>query len=285
MARYLRIARERFGRDDLATASYHMGIGNLESVIARYAGEPDAPTADLPYAQLFFDSSPLTHEAAWRLLASFGDDSSTYLWRVLAARRIMSLYRDDPGELRRLARLQTAKATQEEVFHPRAETTVFADPAQLSAALEDGGLARLPEGGEYGYRIDGRMGELAPQLGVSPGLYRALRPEALATLVYMTARVREIDGGRGALTVTSTVRDEDYQRALAGVNPEATARYSLHTTGWSFDILREYRSDRQARACQFMLDRLRALDVIDYAVEPTAIHVTVSEEAAPLLGG
>ena len=35
---YLAIAGERFGRDDLATASYHMGIGNLENVIRAYAG-------------------------------------------------------------------------------------------------------------------------------------------------------------------------------------------------------------------------------------------------------
>jgi hypothetical protein len=32
-----------------------------------------------------------------------------------------------------------------------------------------------------------------------------------------------------------------------------------------------------------VLDRLRALDVIDYAVEPGAIHLTVSSQAAPLL--
>jgi hypothetical protein len=32
-----------------------------------------------------------------------------------------------------------------------------------------------------------------------------------------------------------------------------------------------------------MLDRLRALGVIDYAVEPAAIHVTVSGRAARLV--
>ena len=36
MGEYLEIAGERFGRDDLATTSYHMGIGNLENVIAAY---------------------------------------------------------------------------------------------------------------------------------------------------------------------------------------------------------------------------------------------------------
>jgi hypothetical protein len=80
------------------------------------------------------------------------------------------------------------------------------------------------------------------------------------------------------------VRDQSYQRLLVKSNIQATRQYSLHTTGFAFDILRRYKSSRQAQAFQFMLDRLRALDVIDYAVEPEAIHITVSDGAAPLLG-
>ena len=35
--RYLSLARARFGREDLAIASYHMGIGNLETALRAYA--------------------------------------------------------------------------------------------------------------------------------------------------------------------------------------------------------------------------------------------------------
>jgi Family of unknown function (DUF5715) len=97
----------------------------------------------------------------------------------------------------------------------------------------------------------------------------------------MAAWVRVLNGGEGSLTVTSAVRDRAYQRALGKRNPEATDAYSLHTTGWSFDVLRDYESDRQAGSFQFVLDRLQALDVIDYAVEPDAIHVTVSGRPLP----
>ena len=281
MATYLDIARDEFGTDDLATTSYHMGIGNLQDVQARF--EETTPDADPDYAELFFDSSPERNQGAWDLLASFGDDSSTYLWRVLAAERIMALYRDDRAELERLGELQTAKATQEEVFHPEDSTRTFADPDAIEAAIDDGYLRSLPDGSAYGYTIDRGMGELASKLGVDRELYRSLRPEALAALIYMTSQVRDINGGEGALTVTSTVRDQEYQDDLTGINDQATEAYSLHTTGWSFDVLREYSSDAQAEAFQFVLDRLRALDVIDYAVEPEAIHVTVSDEAQPLL--
>ncbi len=283
MGEYLEIAGKRFGRDDLATTSYHMGIGNLENVMAAY--RETTPADDPGYAQLFFDSSPLKNAGAWDLLASFGDDSSTYLWRVLAAERIMNLYRDDRGELERLAKLQAAKSTQEEVFHPESDTETFATPDDIQKALDDDELLPLPDGSDYGYSIDKGMGELAAgaKEGATSSLYRALRPEALATLIYMTSRVQEINKGKGELNVTSTVRDQQYQDALLKVNDQATAAYSLHTTGYSFDIERKYASDRQAEAFQFMLDRLRALDVIDYAYEPDAIHVTVSDEAKPLL--
>ena len=115
-ARYLTLAKRELGRDDLAVVSYHMGIGNLQDVLRDYGDD------EVPYAQLFFDSTPLHHPAAWSRLASFGDDSSTYLWRVEAARDIMRRWREDPAALERLDVRQTAKASAEEVLHPRSST-------------------------------------------------------------------------------------------------------------------------------------------------------------------
>ena len=87
--RYLQLAKAKLGRTDLALASYHMGIGNLQRVLSLYGA------SDIPYAQLYFDSTPLNHASAWRFLYGLGDDSSTYLWRLLAAKRLMKLYRTD----------------------------------------------------------------------------------------------------------------------------------------------------------------------------------------------
>ena len=284
--RYLQIARARFGTDDLATVSYHMGIGNLEDVIQAYSGSTGRASdlvaeQGLAYAQLFFDSSPRNHAGSWDLLSAFGDESSEYYWKVLASRELMRLYREDRGELRRLERLHEAKATAEEVFHPRGETELFGDPDELATGWRDGEIVPIPEGERLGLVIDRGLGALAPKLDVDPALYRGLRPEALEVLVLMAGWVRELNGGSGSLIVTSAVRDREYQRALGKRNPEATDAYSLHTTGWSFDILREYESDRQAGSFQFVLDRLRALGLIDYAVEPSAIHVTVSGDPGP----
>ena len=269
-ARYLAIARQRFGREDLAVVSYHMGIGNLESVLDAY-GDRDAT-----WARVFFDATPLNHPRAQALIAGFGDDSSTYLWRVYAAREIMRLYRDDPAALRRRAELETAKASAEEVLHPRAQTKVFETPGQLDDAYRSGELR--PFEGIEGMRVDPQMGELAHRLDAEQRLYRGLRPRAYELAAYLAAGVRNVSGSRAPLFVTSTVRDQRYQRLLERDNPFATREYSLHTTGYAFDVRRDYASRRQAVAFQYMLDRLASLNLIAWVREPGAIHITASGE-------
>jgi hypothetical protein len=277
-ARYLTLARKELGRDDLAVVSYHMGIGNLQNVLRDYGEEK------VPYVRLFFDVSPLHHRAAYERLSSFGDDSSTYLWRVRAARAIMRAWREDPAALERTAARQTAKASAEEVLHPPGDTTVYDTPDDVERAARDGELVALPADRltSAGIAIDPGMGALAERLDRRRSLYRALRPEALALLEYLGTGVQAISR-TGPLILTSTVRDRRYQRLLVAGNREATRNYSLHTTGWAFDIERDYASGDQARAFQFMLDRLRALDLIAWVREPDAIHVTVSARAKGML--
>src|SRR5919202_870621 len=274
-ARYLQIAKARLHRTDLAIAAYHMGIGNLQTALRAYGKRK------IPYARLYFDSTPLRHARAYRILAALGDDSSTYLWRVMAARNIMRLYRHDPEELARQADLQGRKASAEEVLHPPERTPAYGDPFAIQRALGSGELQRLDRRtlAGFGIRIDHGMGELAGRLHQRRSLYRALRPQALRMLEVIGAGTRAIARTR-PLVVTSTVRDERYQRVLEAENVQATRNFSLHTTGWAFDISRDYRSRAQALAFQFMLDRLTALNMIAWVRERDAIHVTVAAPGA-----
>ena len=279
--RYLDFAEgELDGREDMAVASYHMGVGNLQGVLDAFGADDDTP-----YAEVFFDSSPLRHEEAWGILARLGDDSSTYLWRVYAAREIMRLYREDPEELADLSELHGNKNSAEEVLHRPGDTELFSEPEDIETARDDGELLALPADRlrEAGITVDRRMGELAERQDVDAALYRALRPEALALLLYLGDSVKAIAGTQ-PLILTSTVRDLGYQRLLTRRNPEATHAYSLHTTGWAFDVERDYASREQALAFQFMLDRLQALNLIAWVREPAAIHVTVGGEAEALVG-
>jgi len=220
------------------------------------------------------------------VLAALGDDSSTYYWRILAAREIMRLYRTDRARLAYEQTLQTQKNSAENLLHPQQTTEVFDDPFELGRARADGTLRALPVLGlaGAGIRIDRRMGELAPRLHQSPRRYRALAPTALATVEYIGAAVRAIAHTQAPLILTSTARDAQYQRLLTRRNIEATHTYSLHTTGWAFDVARTYATRSQAVAFQFVPDRLTALNVIAWVREPGAIHVTSGPRASRLRG-
>jgi hypothetical protein len=238
--RYLDQARTRFGRLDLAVESYHMGIGNLAGVLTAYDGG-----VPVPYVQLYFDTAPDHHSAAYRLLSSFGDDSWTYYWRVLAAEQIMRLYHSDPAQLARQASLQTSSGSAAELLHPPDQTPGFGDASALDRAYAAHQLVPLPANpGQLGLRYARAMGALA--------------------------------SGRAPLTVTSAVADRRYQQLEGANDPPAAA-------GWSFTLSRRYASGRQAEALQAVLDRLQALDLIAWERYPDEIEVTVAADAGQVL--
>jgi hypothetical protein len=187
--RYLAFAQRELGRQDLAIASYHMGIGNLGTVLRRYAGaagnEPLAAlVADkkLTYPRVYFDTAPLRNARAYAFLSSLGDDSSSYLWRVLAAADIMRMSRRHPAELAQLAKLQHGGG---------------------AAARRIGAVDASAGGG-------GTPPTYARRLGLSFATTSraayAPRPEALATLVYIGAGARDISR-QVPLTVVSARGD------------------------------------------------------------------------------
>jgi hypothetical protein len=290
-ARYLVFAERKLGRPDLAAAAYHMGVGNLQDVIAAYVrprpltGSTPKTVAkyDITYARLYYDSSPTRNAAAYRKLASLGDDSRHYLFKLDAADTIMRLRASGSGLLQRIATLQTAKASGENLLRPANRFPPYEDAGDLRRAYAKDELISLPdEPRRLGYRVDRGMGSLARRVRERKSLFRGLRPEALATLLYVTKEVRSMAGG-SSLRVTSTVRDLKYQNALIGVNSQATRSFSLHTTGFAIDVARDFRNRRQERAFIAVLERLRAHNIVDFVYEPGAIHFTVGPEAKRLL--
>jgi hypothetical protein len=270
--RYLEIARAQLARDDLAVVSYHMGIGNVHRVLDAYdGGRP------VPYVQLFFDTAPDRNSSAFALLSSFSDQSWLYYWRVLGAVAIMHLYRSDRPALERLNRLQTASDSAAQVLHPPDRTPTFADPAALASAYRSGTLRALPSNAsQLGLAYASTIGSLAHSVKAPPGLYRGLRPVALALLLELAGRVRALAHGAAPLQVTSAVSDERYQNELGTADPPAAA-------GYSFTIARHYVSGAQAGAFQAMLDRLQALNLIAWTAYPSEIEITVASDAARVI--
>lgn len=268
--RYLQIAQRDLGRLDLAVAAYHAGIGNIQTVVRDYdGGQP------VSYAQLYFDTAPDDHGTAWSLLSSLGDDSSLYFWRVQEGEQLMQLYRSAPGKLRQLAALETGYPSTALTLVPRSAFPPFASPRAISAAYGAGKLEPLPSDPTRLHLVYAtEMGSLARRLGVPAALYRGLRPAALTALLEMAARVHSLAGG--SLTVTRTVLDERYERRLGFQDAPGA-------TGFTFQILRHYSSQRQARAFQFVLDRMQSLNLIGWIRGTSAIEVTAAPDAGKLL--
>jgi hypothetical protein len=116
------------------------------------------------------------------------------------------------------------------------------------------------------------MGSAASALGEPPALYRGLRVPALDLLVELGVRVQALSGTHAPLIVASTVTDAEYRRR----DPGALGS----DTGWSFQILRSYRSHAQAAAFQAMLDRLQALNLIAWSRRAATIDITVAPDAS-----
>lgn len=241
--RRLERARHALGRLDLAVASYHLGVARL-----RHARS---------YASFYFHTSLEGPEV-------------DYYWKVLAAERVLSLYRHDRAALVYEQRLQFKKNSAEEVLHPRPTTRQFRTPAAIARAIHSGYLVRIPR-----MHLRVSVGSIAPSLGRSPRLYAAMRPQALVVLRYIVGQMHAYP----SLLLTSAVRDDRYQRLLTTVNPVATKAYSLHTTGYAFDILRSFRSGAEKRAFFRVLARLQAVNAIAYIPELAAMHIAVASDA------
>jgi hypothetical protein len=244
--RELERARRALGRLDLAVASYHLGVQRLRH-------EPS-------YASFYFRTSQQGPQV-------------DYSWKVLAAERVLRMYRHDRGALRYERHLQFKKNSAEEVLHPRRSTPQFRTPAAIARALRRHYLVHIPRDTKRTH-IRVAVGDLARTLGRSRRLYASLRPQALDVLLYLARRVP----GR-PLLVTSAVRDDRYQRLLTTVNPVATHAYSLHTTGYAFDIRRSFSSAKQKRAFFRLLAKLQAVNAIAYIPELAAMHIAVASDA------
>jgi soluble lytic murein transglycosylase-like protein len=273
--RYLMRARRTLGRADLAVASYHLGTGNLASATG---GEK------VSYASLYFGSAPDRNPGIWRRLNREGQAARDYYWRVLAAQRVLRLYRHDAAALSYEIHLQARKSSAEEVMHPRPTTPRFHRPREVARAWTRRELKAIPRDARATHvAIGPSFGQMAPKLGRSRRLYLGLRPDARDVLLFIGKRVHELSGARRPLILTSAVRDDMYQRKLMHVNANAARSYSIHTTGYAFDIARAYSSPRQAAAFEYVLERLEALNVIAYIREAAAIHIAVASRVSPEL--
>jgi len=275
--RYLRTAEASLGgRADLAVAAYHAGIGNLEQILDLYDGG-----RAVPYVQLYFDSSPTSNAAAYRALIGLTDDGSLYYWRVLAAERIMRLWRTDRAALKRWVSESTGYPSTALTLVSTGPADSFATPAQVGDAYwakPHAQLQPLPRNaGALRLEYAPSIGALATKLGAPKAIYRGLRPVAVRMLIQMVAWVDQIAKTKAPLIVASAVQDPEYS-ALQGFSDDPPA-----ATGYTFEIERYYATEAQREAFQFVLDRLQDLNLIAWLRGSTQIEITVAPDAGSVI--
>ena len=122
---------------------------------------PDYGQGTVPYAQLFFDSTPVRHAASVAVPRRPRRRPSTYLWRVRAAGDHGALARR-PRRARRRDALMNARNSAEVLMHPPDATEHFADPATSPTARDAGDIVRCRRAGCTPRRCarppDGRAG-------------------------------------------------------------------------------------------------------------------------------
>ena len=259
------LRQAKLGRTDLALASYHMGVGNLQRALSLYGA------SDIPYAQLYFDSTPLQPlRPRGACSGSLGDDSSTYLWRLLSAKRlhgalphrplgadtvIRGAFPLPPGPPRALAAGHGLRFPKGAQLLPRAATE---SPKRPATTCED---RRAPR--PLTIRVGDRQHvlRLAPLPHAPPGgrASSSARPGSApcrwstgaGALDLIAVQVREValGGPRPARRSRRSARGTRYQRDSWPRRTRGHPRYSLHTTGCARDSTRDYALAGQAWPC------------------------------------
>ena len=116
------------------------------------------------YAQLYFDSTPLRHAAAYEMLASSATTRRRTAGACSPRGRSCACSATNPAELERWPALQTQKGSAENVLHPRGRDRGLRDARRHPGAR--GRQRSSPAGAarpRAGCARDRHMGELAPR--------------------------------------------------------------------------------------------------------------------------
>ena len=169
-----------------------------------------------------------------------------------------------PGGPRRAAtgwpRCTTPRDPPRRCCTRRTDTARFDTAADAAARVGRRRHRAVPEarGASTGLRRDRRMGELAPRLDQPVALPRAAAGGARDWRCTSAPRCARSSGGRHPDRDLDGARRR-YQDLLVSRNREATRHYSLHTTGWAFDIA----ARATARAAQALGVPVRARPAAD----------------------
>ncbi|HEV2472508.1 MAG TPA: hypothetical protein VGS41_07585, partial [Chthonomonadales bacterium] len=203
--------------------AYHGGVGGVKRTLRLYlsrgrsgavAGAFGGRT-EPSFEDVYFSSTPDSHEAAFGYIYSRSDDDRHYWWKLLASERVLAAYRRDPASFQAAWAQHLPGRLPEAAYYPDAATVPIADLAALKAATARGELSTVRSCADYSVTPE-------PLDPMNSGNYAALRPEA-----------------KGALTLIASLAHK------FGCRPKPCTGDLTVTT--QYDKLRQARQERRAR--------------------------------------
>lgn len=286
-ANYLARLAVKFGGLDWAVFAYHCGESCAASMRS-LTEQADGIGPPYTVAKMFFGASPTINRDLYLAIERQmeRDYSPTYWFRVMRARQLLAMYREDPHGFRKLAsEFRSGVAPERRAPHRLAVWLDSDEPTFQSCddlePEEGGGLVRAFDDPDYyGFRLrtTGATREHCPLAS----------PSAIGTLAYIafeTRRLHEAMDVRGErfvpLEVTSLVKPLTAPAAEPGksggdTRDEATI---LHSTGHVFDISYGELPPGEREAFEFVLNDLGwegYLGFIHAAANSRTLHIGCS---------
>lgn len=295
-----------FGDITWAVVDYHMGTTNLLRALSLYTGVPlvrivkgkialDVETArrlireqGLTWERVFFHNTPYFKPQLYDFLLKLrqkNDFSPTYLFRVLKAKELLQLYRQNP--LAYEARWNSYQNRfRPNVVTPNLMWTFFTPEdvekfkyRTLRAIQEAQGkeLVLLPEPwSQYGIRVrlDGSS-KIAEKDPKNQAHYIASSPQSIGCLLYFTAELKRLEGKAfGLLETNSLVRTEVTQGALKVTNENARTLLPTHELAWGFDLPKKGMKNDRKKNVLFLLYDMELQGMLTFVNESTKQDTT-----------
>ena len=277
-----------FGDISWAVVDYHMGTGNLMHALSLYLGhkvkaknaKEEIAKNGLTWQRVFFNNTPYFKPDLYNFLVKLrakNDFSPTYLFRVLKARELLQLYRQNPSAYdarwkgyQDRFKPRVAPNLMWTLFGPEdIERLKFETLEQIQAA-QGKDLVLLPEPwARYGItvRLDGKS-KIAEKNPAHQADYIAATPESVGCLLYVVAELQRLEEKRFELLETnSLVRDTGSQDALKIRNRNARTSLPTHTIGWGFDLPKKKMKGWRKKDLHFILYDMELQGMLVFILE------------------
>jgi hypothetical protein len=270
-ARYLARLEDRYGGRDWAVFAYHCGegcAGEVRAIAQRSEGLGDKPTV----AKVFFGASPGHNRELYQAIRYHMDRdfSPTYFFRISRAEELLSLYKEEPEEFKKLYyayRNQVdpaQRAPHRLSVWLRPEDLAYKNCEDLRRDKGKNLVDAFDNPKYFGFTLKrtgpGSIGEDDPS---NRDLYLQATPSTIGSIAYLayeTRRMFELMKPKKEswvpLEVTALVEPLDYEERSARRGLALKGEMPAHCSGQVFDIGLSNQPPGQREALDFVLDDL-----------------------------